>query len=209
MTFKGAEKLDGMILWWASLTGPKAIPGEYKVSLNVNGKSISQPFTIVADPRSESSLAEMQTQFDFIKDVNKTMDNAHKSIKKIRKINEQLTAFEIQYKDDESVKELLEKAEKLKKQFSEIEKELYQTQNKSGQDPLNFPIRLTNKLGHLNSLVRMGDFPPTEQDIAVKNELSKQINNQLTTFNDLVDNEIKAFNAAFNNKKLNYLFVED
>ena len=109
MTFKGAEKLDGMILWWASLTGPKAIPGEYKVSLNVNGKSISQPFTIVADPRSESSLAEMQTQFDFIKDVNKTMDNAHKSIKKIRKINEQLTAFEIQYKDDESVKELLEK----------------------------------------------------------------------------------------------------
>ena len=209
MTFKGAEKLDGMILWWASLTGPKAIPGEYKVSLNVNGKSISQPFTIVADPRSESSLAEMQTQFDFIKDVNKTMDNADKSIKKIRKINEQLTAFEIQYKDDESVKELLEKAEKLKKQFSEIEKELYQTQNKSGQDPLNFPIRLTNKLGHLNSLVRMGDFPPTEQDIAVKNELSKQINNQLTTFNDLVDNEIKAFNAAFNNKKLNYLFVED
>ncbi|RMZ51522.1 glycosyl hydrolase [Flavobacteriaceae bacterium PRS1] len=209
MTFKGAEKLDGMILWWASLTGPKAIPGEYKVSLNVNGKSISQPFTIVADPRSESSLAEMQTQFDFIKDVNKTMDNAHKSIKKIRKINEQLTAFEIQYKDDESVKELLEKAEKLKEQFSEIEKELYQTQNKSGQDPLNFPIRLTNKLGHLNSLVRMGDFPPTEQDIAVKNELSKQINNQLTTFNDLVDNEIKAFNAAFNNKKLNYLFVED
>ncbi|MCH7523444.1 MAG: glycosyl hydrolase [Bacteroidetes bacterium] len=209
MTYKGAEKLDGMILWWASLTGPKAIPGEYKVSLNVNGKSISQPFIIVADPRSESSLAEMQTQFEFIKDVNKTMDNAHKSIKKIRKINEQLTAFEIQYKDDESVKELLEKAEKLKEQFSEIEKALYQTKNKSGQDPLNFPIRLTNKLGHLNSLVRMGDFPPTEQDIAVKNELSKQINNQLTTFNDLVDNEIKEFNAAFNNKKLNYLFVED
>lgn len=151
----------------------------------------------------------MQTQFDFIKDVNKTMDNAHKSIKKIRKINKQLTAFEIQYKDDESVKELLEKAKKLKEQFSEIEKALYQTKNKSGQDPLNFPIRLTNKLGHLNSLVRMGDFAPTEQDIAVKNELSKQINNQLTTFNNLVDNEIKEFNAAFNNKKLNYLFVED
>ena len=55
----------------------------------------------------------------------------------------------------------------------------------------------------------MGDFAPTEQDIAVKNELSKQINNQLTAFNDLVDNEIKEFNVAFNNKKLNYLFVED
>ena len=209
MTYDGAERLKGMILWWASLTGPRAIPGEYKVSLNVNGETISQSFTIVADPRSESSLMEMQTQFDFIIDINKTMDDAHKSIKKVRKINEQLSAFESQYKDDETVKELVEKAKNLKEKFSEIEKALYQTKNKSGQDPLNFPIRLTNKLGHLNALVRMGDFPPTEQDIAVKNVLTKQIDEQLSTFNNLIKNEIKAFNDAFNTKKLNYLFIED
>ena len=209
MTYDGAEDFEGMVLWWASLKGPKAIPGEYKVILNVNGESISQSFAIVADPRSESSLMEMQTQFDFIKDVNKAMDNAHKSIKKIRKINDQLTAFETQYKDDENVKELLEKAKTLKEQFSEIEKALYQTKNRSNQDPLNFPIRLTNKLGHLNSLVSMGDFPPTEQDIAVKNELTKQIDKQLSDFNNLIDNEIKSFNTAFNNKNLNYLFIEN
>lgn len=209
MTYDGAERLEGMILWWASLSGPRAIPGNYKVSLNVNDESIQQPFTVVADPRSESSLSEMQTQFDFIKDVNKTMDNAHKSIKKIRKINKQLSAFESQYAANENVKELVEKAKALKDQFSEIEKALYQTKNRSGQDPLNFPIQLTNKLGHLNSLVSMGDFPPTEQDIAVKDELSKKINEQLSTFNNLIDNEIKSFNAAFNAKNLNYLFIED
>ena len=209
MTYDGAERLKGMILWWASLSGPRAIPGDYKVSLNVNGESISQPFTIVADPRSETNLSGMKKQFDFIKDVNKTMDEAHKSIKKIRKIREQLSAFEAQYKDDENVKDLVDKAKALKEQFSEIEKALYQTKNRSGQDPLNFPIKLTNKLGHLNSLVSMGDFPPTEQDIAVKNELSKEINSQLKAFNNLIDNEIKAFNAAFNTKKLNYLFIED
>ncbi|MBE9489173.1 MAG: glycosyl hydrolase [Bacteroidetes bacterium] len=209
MTYDGAERLDGMILWWASLTGPRAIPGDYKVSLNVNGESISQSFTIVADPRSESSLQEMQTQFDFIKDVNASMDEAHKSIKKIRKVNKQLSAFELQYKGNEDVKDLLEKAKTLKEAFSEIEKALYQTKNRSGQDPLNFPIRLTNKLGHLNSLVSMGDFPPTEQDIAVKNELTKQINEQLLAFNNLIDSEIKAFNVAFNSKNLNYLFIEN
>lgn len=209
MTYDGAERLKGMILWWASLTGPRAIPGTYKVSLNVNGESISQPFTIVADPRAESTLADMKKQFTFIKDVNETMDNAHKSIKKIRMINDKLSAFADQYKENDDVKDLVEKAKNLKEQFSEIEKAIYQTQNKSGQDPLNFPIRLTNKLGHLNSLVSMGDFAPTEQDIAVKNELSKQINDQLTVFDNLVSNEIKAFNAAFNAKKLNYLFVED
>jgi len=209
MTYKGAERLKGMILWWASLNGPKAVPGTYKVSLNVNGETKSQPFTILADPRAESTQADMQSQFNFIKDVNKTMDDAHKSIKKIRNINKQLTAFETQYKDNESVKDLIEKAKELKKQFTEIEEALYQTKNKSGQDPLNFPIRLTNKLGHLNSLVRMGDFAPTEQDIAVKDELTQKIKIQLTNFNALLSDEIKVFNTAFNSKSLNYLFVED
>ena len=209
MTYDGAERLKGMILWWASLTGPRAIPGDYKVSLNVNGEVLTQPFTILADPRAESTLADMKQQFNFIKEVNETMDNAHKSIKKIRTINGKLDAFMKQYKGDDNVKDLVEKAKNLKEQFSEIEKALYQTKNRSGQDPLNFPIRLTNKLGHLNSLVSMGDFAPTEQDVAVKNELSKQINNQLDKFNELIDEEISAFNAAFNSKQLNYLFIED
>jgi photosystem II stability/assembly factor-like uncharacterized protein len=209
MTYDGAEQIKGMILWWASLTGPRAIPGDYKASLNVNGEDLTQPFTILADPRAESTLADMKQQFDFIKEVNETMDNAHKSIKKIRTINGKLDAFMKQYKGDENVKDLVEKAKSLKEQFSEIEKALYQTKNRSGQDPLNFPIRLNNKLGHLNSLVSMGDFAPTEQDVAVKNELTKQINDQLDKFNALVDKEIAVFNAAFNSKQLNYLFIED
>ena len=85
MTYDGAEKLDGMILWWASLSGPQAVPGDYKVELKVNDEVISQPFTVLADPRSESTLEDMKAQFDFITVVNKTMDEAHKTIKKIRK----------------------------------------------------------------------------------------------------------------------------
>ncbi|GFZ83220.1 hypothetical protein GCM10011531_12500 [Aquaticitalea lipolytica] len=209
MTYDGAEELDGMILWWASLDGPQAIPGVYKVNLKVNDDIKSQSFTIVADPRAESTQADMEKQFKFITDVNKTMDDAHKSIKKIRNIREQLTAFETQYKDNESVKDLLEKSKTLKEEFTKIEEALYQTQNRSGQDPLNFPIRLTNKLGHLNALVGMGDFAPTDQDIAVKDELTTQIKTQLDAFNKLISDEIIAFNAAFNSKSLNYLFIED
>jgi uncharacterized coiled-coil DUF342 family protein len=179
------------------------------VHLNVNGKALPQPFNIIADPRAESTQADMQKQFDFITDVNTTMDDAHQSIKKIRKIKTQLTAFETQYKDDASVSELLDKSKALQEQFTAIEEALYQTQNRSGQDPLNFPIRLTNKLGHLNALVGMGDFAPTDQDIAVKDELSAQIKTQLDAFDALLGDEINSFNAAFNAKQLNYLFVED
>ncbi|KAA1246326.1 exo-alpha-sialidase [Aquimarina sp. RZ0] len=204
----GAEKLKGMILWWANLNGPKAVPGDYKVTLNVNNKVTSQTFTIVADPRAEATQQQMQSQFDFITSVNKTVDRAHQSIKKIRKINDQLTSFEKQYKDNETTTALVKKASELQKKFDAIEQALYQTKNKSGQDPLNFPIKLTNKLGHLNSLVGMGDFDPTAQDIAVKNELTKQINEQLQAFDKLISEEIKSFNTEFNTLKLKYLFVE-
>ncbi len=206
---KGAERLKGMILWWASLDGAKAVPGNYKVHLNVNGTSTAQTFKIVADPRAEVSVADMQKQFDFVSDINATIDKAHQSIKKIRKINGLLDSFSKQYKDNESTKELVEKAKKMKEDLGEVEKALYQTKNRSGQDPLNFPIRLTNKLGHLNSLVAIDDFPPTDQDIAVKNELTAAINKQLTAFDSLIDKEMKEFNASFNALQLDYLFIEE
>jgi hypothetical protein len=206
---KGAEMLKGMILWWANLSGAKAVPGNYSVHLNVNGNNQSQEFKIIPDPRAEVSVADMQKQYDFITDVNSTVDRAHQSIKKIRKIGDQLDTFMKQYKDDDRTRELRDKAKKMKESFEEIEKALYQTKNRSSQDPLNFPIRLTNKLAHLNSLVSIDDFPPTAQDIAVKNELSQKINEQLAAFDKLVDSEIDDFNAAFNQLRLNYLFIEE
>ncbi|WP_297693361.1 glycosyl hydrolase [uncultured Eudoraea sp.] len=206
---EGAEKLEGMILWSANLDGAKAVPGSYKVYLNRNGTTFSETFTILPDPRAEVSLADMQKQYDFISDINSTIDKAHKSIKKIRKITSQLSAFTKQYKGNSTTEDLVEKATEMKKGFEEIEKALYQTKNRSGQDPLNFPIRLTNKLAHLNSLVSIDDFPPTDQDIAVKNELTTKINAQLKTFDAMVDREIKEFNKAFNDLKLNYLFIEE
>lgn len=209
MRGKDAEKLDGMIMWWASMEAPQAVPGVYKVVLSVGDESYSQSFNILPDENAETDIAGMQRQYDFITAVNSTVDKAHKSIKKIRNINAQLAAFQEQYKDNEQVKPLVEKAKKLSDEFSEIEKALYQTQNRSGQDPLNFPIRLTNKLGHLNALVGMDDFPPTQQDIEVKNELTAQIDAELSKFDALISDEIRQFNEEFNAMKLNYLFVED
>ena len=206
---EGAERLQGMILWAANLDGAKAVPGTYMVHLNVNGESQSESFTILPDPRAEASVSDMQAQYDFITDINKTVDRAHQSIKKIRKVTEQLDAFMKQYKGNEATADLVEKAKKMKEDFGEIEKALYQTQNRSNQDPLNFPIRLTNKLAHLNSLTGFDDFRPTDQAIAVKNELTAKINTQLQAFDQLVDDEISAFNKSFNELSLNYLFIEE
>ena len=154
-------------------------------------------------------MAEMQEQYDFITEINTTVDLAHQSIKKIRAINEKLDTFISAYASDDLVKDLVEKAKELKGQFSEVEKALYQTQNRSGQDPLNFPIRLTNKLAHLNSLVSLDDFGPTVQDRAVKEELTTKIEEQLAQFDALIEKEIDAFNETFNQKQLPFLQLKD
>ena len=103
---------------------------------------------------------------------------------------------------------MLEKVKGLKNEFSEIEKALYQTQNKSNQDPLNFPIRLTNKLGHLNRLVTGSDFPPTAQDEAVRQELTQRVEEQLQHYNQLITKDLAEFNAAFAELNLDYLTLK-
>ncbi len=208
--YEGAERLPGMILWWASTTGPKAVPGNYTVELEVNGTLQSQPVVIKKTPPSEASVEDMRAQFEFVNEVNATVDQAHKSIKNIRAFNKSLTSFKTVYGDreDQGIKEMLEMAEAMKTKFDEVEKALYQTKNRSGQDPLNFPIKLTNKLAHLNSLVTMGDFAPTQQDIAVKDELTAQIETQLAAFNEVLNTDIKEFNKKFNALQLDYLVIE-
>ena len=140
--------------------------------------------------------------------VNDLQNHIHQAIKDIRKINAQLEDFIAQYESDQAAADLIDEAKSLKEGLSEVEKALYQTKNRSNQDPLNFPIKLTNKLGHLNSLVTMDDFPPTEQDVKVKEELTAAIMVELEKFDQMLDEKVSAFNKAFNESNLNYLFVK-
>ena len=47
----------------------------------------------------------------------------------------------------------------------EVEDSLYQTKNRSGQDPLNYPIRLNNRIGALLGVVQSADGRPTQQSL--------------------------------------------
>ena len=207
--YEGAETLKDMIFWSASFSGPKAVPGKYKVQLTVNGIQKQQPFSIQSNPSGEASVKDMQQQFDFITRVNATNDKAHKAIKSLRSINQKLAAFEKNYVANPNLKELVAQAKMIQKNLSKIEKTLYQTQNRSNQDPLNFPIKLTNKLAYLNYLVGMDDFGPTAQDEAVRGELTKAINNALEAFEKIKDKDVKSFNLEFSKLALDYLTIEN
>jgi hypothetical protein len=206
--YDGAEKLDGMIFWSASFSGAKAVPGSYSVTLIVNGVEKSQQFDILLDPRSESSIEDIQRQFNFVNEVNQTVDKAHKAIEKIRIISDKLGDFIKQNNTDSTAIKLVRQAKEIQENLTNVEKTLYQTQNRSNQDPLNFPIRLTNKLGHLNRLITIGDFPPTSQDIEVKDFLTSEVEKAMELFHEYMKNDVSAFNTNFKNEKRNFLNIE-
>ena len=199
MRYADAEKFEGLIFWGGGLTGPKAIPGIYTAKLTVDGKNTETEFEILADPRSKSTMAELQAQHDFLIEVRDKLTETHQAIKLMREVKEQLAVVKDKIKEDEDMSEIGVEADSLTKKINVIEESLYQTKNRSRQDPLNFPIRLNNKLAGLNQ-AGMGNHRPTDQAQAFKKEVTQAIDQELGKWNDMLDQDIPRFNQLVKSK---------
>ncbi len=204
MKAKGADDFEGMVLWWGSLSGASIVPGNYAVSLNINGKTQTQNFTIKGDPRLMISKDDYKSQFDFVESVNKKVSEAHNCIKDIRALKKQMKTFQ-EHHDIDTVNS---KIKTIHEALGEVEKTLYQTKNKSRQDPLNYPIRLTNKLAHLNSLAQIGDGAPSSQMYEVRDELSALIDVELNKFEDIKLKEIPILNQLIKQNLEDFIKVK-
>jgi photosystem II stability/assembly factor-like uncharacterized protein len=194
LRLENAEGFEGLIMWAANLRGPKVIPGTYKVRMTLDGVAQEQSFKVLADPRYESTQEDLASQFKFLVGVRDKLTETHQTIKLIRQYRSEMDSLETKP----------ENLEAILTEMDEIEKTLYQTQNKSGQDPLNYPIRLNNKLAHLSSVVGNGDYKPTDQAEEVKVELVTKIDEQLVRFKKLEQTQIsKILNIEEMRMKLN------
>jgi photosystem II stability/assembly factor-like uncharacterized protein len=200
LSYPKAKKFDKMILWWGSLNGPKAIPGGYSIVLKYNKDSIKKDFKVLKDPSSEGSVGDMREQFNFISTLNDKINESHESIEDIRKLRKQMNAF----KDKTEEEEVITLIAEIDGTMSQVEEALYQTKNRSGQDPLNFPIKLTNKLAHLNSLCQMGfsDYPPTASMYEVRDILIQEIDEVLKPWIDIKSNKIDQLNELIRIKSV-------
>ncbi|MFT5141938.1 MAG: photosystem II stability/assembly factor-like uncharacterized protein [Rhodothermales bacterium] len=198
MRYEEAEDFPGMILWsGGGMNGPMAVPGSYRARLIVGEDSTEVGFTILADPRSTSTAADRQAQFDFLTEVRDKLTETHQAIKRIRAAREQIDGVLARVPEDHAERDTLKaSAKSLLDQMKEVEEALYQTKNRSGQDPLNFPIRLNNKLAAAGGNAAGGDYRPTEQAVAVRDLLVKDINIELAKLGALMGAELDAFNAA-------------
>ena len=93
-------------------------------------------------------------------------------------------------------------AQTLTDKLTDVEGEIYQYRNRSSQDPLNYPIRLNNKLAALQGIVESGDYKPTDQSYAVFKDLSSRLDQQLARLDALVRTELTALNKILAAQKL-------
>ena len=171
----GFEGIDGMILWYVLRQGPYILPGNYTAQLIAGKDTISQDFPLILDPRVENSMEDLQAQHDYLDEIIVGMDSMNQTIREIRALRSDLTKA----KDRVSDTSLQTKISDLMERGSNIEKALYQTKNRSPQDPLNFPIRLNNKYGHVGALASRGFNAPTKAMYGVKAELEALIEEQM------------------------------
>jgi photosystem II stability/assembly factor-like uncharacterized protein len=193
MRYPDGVKVPGMVLWWAGSGGPMALPGEYRVTLQHGDKAQFRDFTIKADPRVTASGGDMVAQFTYMKEVQDKTSEAHQAIIDLRNVRDQIKAFQGRLPEDAS-QGLKDAGKAIIDGLTEVEETLYQTKNRSNQDPLNYPIRLTNKLAHLNSLTGIGTFKPTAAAYAVKAEVEGKINAELEKYRTILADEIPAYN---------------
>jgi photosystem II stability/assembly factor-like uncharacterized protein len=158
MRSKGIASFPGMILWGAGTNGPVVPPGRYTARLTADGKALTTPVVVTRNPRiPDVSDADMRAQYAFSKRVRDKANEANESVIGIRRVKAQL-ADRYKKSNDATLKST---GDVLKTNVSAVEENLYQVRNQSGQDPLNFPIKVNNRLANLMSMAERGDGPPT------------------------------------------------
>ncbi len=208
MMYDNAEGFEGLIMWAASLRGPMAPPGEYTAKLTIGDRTEEQTFKLLRDPRYPSTDADLQAQFDFLIKVRDKVTETHQAVKDIRSAKEQMKQLMDKIKGDDQYKDLIEAGDELIDKMTEVEESLYQTKNRSGQDPLNFPIRLNNKLAALTGVAGSGSWRPTAQAEAVRKEITGQIDTQLEKLQRIMSEDLPEFNNKVKQKSVDAIIIK-
>ena len=206
MRYADATRFPGMILWAGQTQGPKITPGNYQVKLTLDGQTMTETFEVKADPRLSTTPADYAKQLDLSLKIRDKLTETHNAIIQIRDVKKQID--DLVKRVGPQSKPIADSGNALIKKLTEVEETLYQTKNQSSQDPLNFPIRLNNKLAALLGVVARSDTPPNDQSFAVYEDLTRQIDAQLAKLSTIVKTDVPAFNQLVKDQNIPAVVVK-
>ena len=200
----GMQKLDwdlrttpitsfpGMILWGAGTAGPAVPPGKYTVRLVADGQTLTAPLRVVRNPLlPEVTDADLHAQYQFGRKVRDRTEQANQAVIEIRRVKAQLDD-RLTRSDDAQLRTA---AGTLRTNAAGVEENVYQVRNQSGQDPLNFPIKVNNRLANLLAMSERGDGRPTTYMPEIFGILSAELKGYETTLATIWQRDLSAVNV--------------
>jgi hypothetical protein len=203
--YPDAVRFPGLILWAGETRGPKLPPGRYQVKLTADGQTLTQNFEIKADPRLTTAPADYAKQLELGLKIRDKLTETHNAIIQIRDVR---TQVEDLLKRVPQSKPINDAGTALNKKLTTIEETLYQTKNQSNQDPLNYPIRLNNKLAALGGVVGSAEAAPTAQSYAVYDEVVTAIDAELQKLSQVLKTDVPAFNQLVRDQNIPAVVVK-
>lgn len=162
----------GMILWGAGTGGPVVPPGTYTLRLVADGRALTAPLVVTRNPLlPEVTDADLHAQYQFGRMVRDKATEANQAVIEIRRVKSQFSD-RLTKSDDRALKA---SGTTLSTNASAVEEDIYQVRNQSGQDPLNFPIKVNNRLATLLSMAERGDGRPTTNMPEIFGILEKEL----------------------------------
>ena len=208
MRYLDATRFPGMILWAGETRGPRIVPGNYQVRLSVDGQTLIQEFEVKSDPRLPTTTADYAKQLDLSLKIRDKLTETNNAVTQIRDVKKQIDDLLKRLAGQANAKPVVDAGTALTKKLASVEEALYQTKNQSSQDPLNFPIRLNNKLAALAGVVSRSETPPNDQSYAVYDELAAAIDAQLQTLAQIMKSDVPAFNQLVREQSIPAIVVK-
>ncbi len=149
---------------------------------------------IQKDPRVNVAQADLEKQYELAMRIRDRVAAGNEAVNEMRSVREQLDGLKKRLIGDTGAKAVLDSAEALRKKIDAVEEKVIQPKSKSGEDPLNYPIQVTNQLMDLQGTVESADTAPTSQSYAVFDELSGRLETQLTAWREIQAKDLVALN---------------
>jgi photosystem II stability/assembly factor-like uncharacterized protein len=188
----GPETFPGLIYWAAGTEGPVAPPGDYQVRLIVDGEVQTRPFRIRKDPRlTMVADADLHEQFRLAMAIRDRTSDANEAVVTVRSLRGEVT--DRLGRTDR--RDIHAAGETFNEKVSRAEEEIYQVRLEARQDPLNYAIRLNNKIAALMRQVESADARPTDQQAEVFGELSELLQVELDRIEEAILVDLQRLNA--------------
>src|SRR5207247_6590996 len=202
LRYPGATDFPGLIMWAANTRGPIAPPGSYQVRVTADGQTQTQPFSIKREPHllADVTDADLQKEFDLAMQVSRKTTQANEAVLLVRGIKPQID--DRKNRLDSKTGPTAKALEKLHDDLTTVETTLYQVKNQSSEDPLNFPIKLNNKIAAIQGVVESADSAPTEQSYDVFQLLAGRVDQELNKLDAAVKVDLPRVNQMLQKQRL-------